>query len=332
MTTPILGLDVGKETLDVVLLRSGAEAEHSQFDNTRAGFNKLWRFLKKRKAKAAHVCLEATGLYYELVADFLYRKGATVSVVNPARIKAYAESQLQRNKTDKLDAALIADFCRTQSPPVWTPPDPSWYHLRALVRHLDDLTADRQRQRNRLHARQQALDPVDTVIDNLQRQIELLNQQIQQVQQAIHDHIDQHPHLKHDRDLIASIPGIGDLTAGKLLAEFHDIRLFDNVRQLVAFAGLNPRQRQSGSSIHGPSRISKMGRASIRASLYMPALAAMRHNPLLRAFAQRLRQRDKRGRQVIVAVMRKLLHLVYGILKSGQPFDPHYLEKGATTA
>lgn len=330
--TGVLGIDVSKDKLAVTLLRDDAPAEHSEFDNTKQGCNALWRYVKKRGGKQLHACLEATGLYYELVADFLHAKGMTVSVVNPARIKAYADSQLARNKTDKLDAALIADFCRTQQPPAWTPPDPSWRELRALARHLDDLQSDLQRQRNRLHARQHAAQEVPTVVDNLQQQIVLLNAQIAQIKQAMNDHIDQHPDLKRDRDLIASITGIGTLTAGKLLSEFRDLSLFDNVRQVVAFAGLNPRQRQSGTSVRGKAHISKMGRASIRATLYMPAIVAKNHNPLLKAFAARLAAQGKCELEIVVAVMRKLLHLVYGVLKSGQPFDPQYLDKVAAFA
>jgi transposase len=276
--------------------------------------------------------MEATGSYYELVADFLHEQGVTVSVVNPARIKAYAASQLSRNKTDKLDAHTIADFCRTQHPPVWTPPDDSWRRLRVLVRHLDDLQHDLQRQRNRLHARQRSSEPMATVLEQLRAQINLFETQIKQVKQAINHHIDQYPVLKADRDLMMTIIGIGDLTAGKLLAEISNITLFDDVRQLVAFAGLNPRHRQSGTSIRGRTKISKMGRASIRAALYMPAIVAKSHNPILHTFAQRLEQRGLRQMEIVIAVMRKLLHLIYGVLKSRQPFDPNYLQKAVVQA
>ncbi len=130
--------------------------------------------------------------------------------------------------------------------------------------------------------------------------------------------------MKRQRDLLTSIPGIAELTAGKLLAEFRAITDFANVRQLVAFAGLNPRQHVSGTSVHKTSHISKCGRASLRAALYMPAIVAKRHNPVLSDFAQRLQARGVSGKRLIVAIMRKLLHLVYGILKSGKPFDPHF--------
>lgn len=327
-----VGIDVSKDSLDVALQRSDGRVEQAQFANDRAGWRKLDHFLEKRQAQGGRVCLEATGSYGEAVTEFLHERGYRVSVVNPARIKAYAASRLQRNKTDKLDAALIADFCTSQAPPEWTPPDPAWRELRALVRHLEDLEADQQRQRNRLHALEHSAHRSPTVVAHLTAQLELLGQQIEQVKADLQDHIDQQPDLKRERDLLVTIKGIGALTAAKLLAEFRALSDFDDVRQVVAFAGLNPRQRQSGSSVHGHSAISKTGQASIRAALYMPAVCAQRHNPLLRAYAERLAQRGVCKMAIVVAVMRKLLHLVYGVLKSGQPFDPHYLEKLAATS
>jgi transposase len=295
-----------------------------------SGFKKLHRFLKQRRVKTLHVCMEATGRYYEALADFLYEGGYAVSVVNPARIKAYADSQLARNKTDHLDAALIADFCRTQDPPLWTPPPPEWRELQALVRHLEDLQTDFQRQRNRQHALRHSAHPSPTVLANLEQQLSLLQTQIQQVKHAIAQHLDHHPDLKRDKDLLTSIPGIGDLTAGKLLAEFRCIRDFTDVRQLVAFAGLNPRQHQSGKTARGHTPMSKQGRATLRAALFLPAVVAKTHAQALQPLVARLQARGLSKMEIVVAVMRKLLHLVYGILKSGQPFDPHYLDQTLT--
>jgi transposase len=321
----ILGIDIGKDEVVTVLLRDGAATEQARFENTSAGFGRLQRYLKKRRLQSVHACMEATGRYYELLADFLHEQGHAVSVVNPAQIKAYADSQLRRNKTDALDAALIADFCRTQQPPLWTPPAAHWRQLQALVRHLEDLQADYQRQRNRQHALQHGAVSTPLVLDNLQSQLDLLAQQIEQVKHAIQQHIDQHPDLKRDKDLLTSIPGIGDLTAGKLLAEFRAIRDFDDVRQLVAFAGLNPRQHQSGKHARGHTPISKQGRATIRAALYMPAIVAKNHAACLQPLVLRWQQRGLCKMEIIVAVMRKLLHLIYGVLKSRQPFDPQLL-------
>lgn len=323
--TTILGIDVAQATVAVALWRAGDVVEQAEFDNTQTGFNKLQRFLKKRQAVPVHACLEATGRYWEHLAEFLVEHGHDVSVVNPARIKKYAESQLKRNKTDRLDAEIIADFCHSQQPPLWSPPSPAQRELQTLVRHLADLESDRQRQRNRLHALHHAAYPSSTVVDNLQQQIVFLTDQIDQVKQAIQDHIDRHPDLKQQRDLLDSIQGIGRLTAAKLLGEYGDMSQFTDVRQVVAFAGLNPRHRQSGTSVRGHTSISKMGRSSIRATLYLPAVVAKRANPRLVAFAERLASRGLRPMEIIVAIMRKLLHFAYGVLKSGQPFDPNFV-------
>lgn len=323
--TTILGIDVAQATLAVALWRDNAVVELAEFDNTQAGFNKLQRFLKKRQTVPVHACLEATGRYWERLAEFLVEHGHEVSVVNPARIKKYAESQLQRNKTDRLDAEIIADFCQSQHPPCWSPPSPAQRELQTLVRHLADLESDRQRQRNRLHALQHAAHPSSTVTDNLQQQINFLTDQIEHVKQAIQDHIDRYPDLKQQRDLLDSIQGIGPLTAAKLLGEYGDMSQFTDVRQVVAFAGLNPRHRQSGTSVRGHTSISKMGRSSIRATLYMPAVVAKRANPRLAAFADRLAARGLRPMEIVVAIMRKLLHFAFGVLKSRQPFDPDFV-------
>jgi transposase len=317
-----VGIDVSKATLDVVLVRAG-DSQHTQVSNTKAGFRTLENFLKKRCREKAHVCLEATGLYGDAVAEFLHERGYTVSVVNPARIKAYGDSQLKRNKTDRSDAALIADFCRTQQPAAWHPPAPEVKELRAMLRHLDDLQAMRQQEANRLQSGEQSAP----VLAQLQQHLAFLDSQIDQIKHQIDDHFDQHPPLKHQRDLLSSIPGIGHTTAGRLLAELRDLSAFETASQVAAFVGVTPRQHQSGTSIRRASRISKQGNPALRAALYMPAVVAQRWNPLVRDLAQRLEARGHCKMSIIVAAMHKLLHLAFGVLKSGQPFDPLYLEK-----
>lgn len=317
----IVGIDIAKDKLDVCLLNETQQAQEATFANSKAGINQLHHWLKKRGAKQAAVCLEATGIYGDLVAETLHSRKYQVSVVNPARIKAYAQSQMRRNKTDRLDAALIADYCRTQHPDPWTPPPAELKELRALIRHLDDLKQEKQRAANRLEAQHSS----EAVIQHLQAQIRLLDEQIQHTVRLIHDHIERYPDLKRQRDLLDSIPGIGDLTASYLMAELGDMRRFQDVGEVVAFVGLNPCQHQSGKK-QTPSGISRMGRAALRAALYMPAIVARRCNPRLHAWAAQLVQRGLTGKQVIVALMRKLIHLAYGILKSGRAFDPHFAD------
>jgi len=316
----VLGIDVSKDKLDVVWMDEQRQTHYTQVDNSTSGYDKLKRWLRQRDVEA--VCLEATGRYSEGVAAYLYAAGYRVSVVNPARIRGYANSQLRRNKTDKLDASLIADFCRTQQPEAWTPAPPEVRQLQALVRHLSTLEEAKQQADNRLRDAA-ALPPL--VVQQLKTQRDLLAGQIKQLKAAIQDHIDHFPDLKKQRDLMDSLPGIGKLTAAKLLAECRSFSRFDDVRQLVAFAGLNPAHHQSGSSIRKKTTLSKTAQSAIRAALYMPALVAKRHNPLLKAFAQHLLDKGLCQMQVIAAVMRKLLHLIYGILKSGRPFDPNFL-------
>ena len=317
--TAIVGIDIAKDKFDVCLLNESPVAQQATFANSKSGINKLHNWLKKQGARTAHICLEATGIYGDLVAETLHTRGYNISVVNPARIKAYAASQMRRNKTDRLDAALIADYGRTQQPPTWTPPLPEVKELRALVRHLDDLKQEKQQVHNRLEVQSAS----QVVVQHLRAQMVLLDQQIEQTLHRIHDHIDRYPHLKQDNDLLKSIPGIGDITACHLMAELGDLTRFQDVGEVVAFIGLNPRQHQSGQK-HISQGISRMGRASLRAALYMPAVVAKRCNPRLRLWAQQLTQRGLTGKQVIVALMRKLVHLAYGILKSGRAFDPHF--------
>jgi len=321
-----VGIDVGKATLVVVLLR-GAEPLRVTVDNTPAGHGSLLNWLAKHHRRLAvgqvQVCLEATGTYGDEVAVRLHQAGYGVSVVNPARIKAFAERRLSRNKTDAVDAWLIAEFCRTQAPPAWSPPAPEVLTLRRLARHLDDLQTMRQQEVNRLAAGR--LDP--SIRQRLDAHIAFLDTQIAAVWQDIHDHIDHHPDLKRQRDLLDSIPGIGDISACLLLAELPDLSRFDRAEQLAAYAGVTPRQHTSGTSIRGHTRMARQGNPTLRTRLYFPALSAKTHNPLIRPLAQRLKDQGHCALSIIVAAMRKLLHQIFGILKSGQPFDPNFLNQ-----
>ena len=321
-----IGIDVAKDTL-VVCLLTGKGRETSSIANTGKGFHQLHHWLKKHRATDAHVCLEATGIYGLEVAQFLHDKGYLVSVVNPARIKAFASSQMRRSKTDPIDAEVIADFCQALQPNRWTPPEPAWYELRALMRHWEDLVQTRQQASNRLETTTSPL-----VRTQLQQQIALLEAQIEQLKTQTRDHLKQHPDLKRQTDLLTSIPGIGDLTAWRLVAEVRALTAFEDVGQLVAYVGLDPTRHDSGTSVRGSRSISRKGRAGLRAALYMPALTAMKYNPMVAAVAERLKARGKLPKQIIVAAMRKLLHLAFGILKSGQPFDPHYAPSARTHA
>lgn len=324
MALPILGIDLAKDKFDAVLLHHG-RSHHRTFSNRPAGFDQLQTWLARHGSPQVHACLEATGTYGDALALFLHDAGHTVSLVNPAQVKAYGESELSRNKTDQSDAGLVARFCQSQQPRAWTPPPPEVRELQALVRRLESLQEMRQQEAHRLASGVRA----EAVRTSLQETLAFLDAEIHKLEQQIRDHVERHPGLKAQRDLLASIQGIGAKTATTLLAEYVDLSRYASARALVAFAGLNPQRHESGRSVHGKPRLSKKGSARVRKALYWPAIVAMTHNPVVRAFAERLRARGKPNLVIIGAAMRKLLHLVYGVLRSGQPFDPNYTQTGA---
>ena len=242
-----------------------------------------------------------------------------MSVVNPARIKGFAKSELLRTKTDSVDAALIARFCAAIKPSFWKPTPFEVKELQALLRRLESLTQMYQQEENRLET------ATVSVAKLTRAHLEYIKEQQAEIKKMIGDHFDQYPHLKQQRQLLTSIPGIGEQTAAVLLAEVGRIEDYKNARQLAAYAGLTPCERSSGTSVHGKTRLSCTGNVRLRKALYMPAVVAMRCNPLLKAMTERLLGRKKVKMQVIGALMRKLVHLAFGILKSQKPFDPTYL-------
>ena len=314
-----LGIDISKETFHAFLLSDRGEAK-KVFPNSPRGFEQLVAWLENRRAVDVHACMEATGSYWEGLALHLHGLRYPVSVTNPARIKAFAQSELLRTKTDAVDSALIMRFCKSQDPELWTPPSPEIRVLQALMRHYEHLKTTRAQQS--VYAQSSGAEPI--IATSIQEVIGTLDAQIAQVEREIRKHFDDHPDLKRKRDLLTSIPGIGETTAGSLLAEIPHIDRFESAKAVSAYAGLSPRDRRSGTSVHGRPRLCKTGNSRIRKALYMPAICACRFNPTLRIFAQRLAAAGKHKRLIIGAVMRKLLVLAYGILRSGLPFDANY--------
>ncbi len=314
-----LGIDIAKLKFNVCLIREDGRLRHKVFANTQIGFAQLSTWLSNNNVAQVHACMEATGTYGQALATYLVDAGQRVSVINPAAIKAYAGCQLSRTKTDKVDVELIARFCLTQQPPLWTPQAPEIRHLQALVRRLDALIEMRTMEQNRLSSGVSVVE----VEASIKTVIASLEEQIKSTEQLIKAHITDHPTLQAHRDLLLSIPGIGEATTARLLAEI-DFQQYESARSVAAFTGLVPRIRQSGTSVRGKARLSKVGAPRIRQALYFPAVTAIRCNPTIKAWAKELRERGKCEMQIIGAVMRKLIHLAYGVLKSGKPYDPLY--------
>jgi transposase len=314
---PTLGIDISKDSFHVELSLH-EKLRHRKFANRQQGFDELRSWLTKHEVMQVHACLEATGPYSEELALYLHRQGHTVSVVNPAQIKAFGQSELLRNKDDRPDAGLIRRYCEKQRPAAWTPAPTQVRELQALTRHLENLHQTRQQQLNRLEA-----SKTKGVVKSLRKLVAYLDAEIARTEKQIADHVDKHSELKQQCRLLESIPGIGQRTAAKLLAEIGDISQYKSARQVAAYAGLTPRNNRSGT-IRGRTRLSKIGNAKVRKALFLPAMVAKQFNPIVRNFCQRLMRNGKNRMEVIGAAMRKLLHIAFGVLKSGKPFDPEH--------
>lgn len=311
-----IGIDISKQKFDAAY--RGAEGRWSQrvFENNPKGFNELLRWLSQDRTGELHVVMEATGRYGEDLAHFFHGQGFDVSIINPAQIKHYGRSLLRRTKTDKADARLIAEFADRHNLPLWQPLSPSLQALKEQVRCLNSLKKDETQIRNRLEA---ACDPkVRNIYKQNLRQIQA---QIKDLEAAIRDIIKKDQGVKENFQRLKSIPGIGEITAIILLAELPDLETFKCAKQLAAYAGLNPSIRTSGSSVRGRSSLSKMGHALLRKALFLPALSVMGRQTPLRPFIDRLREKGKKGKVIVGAVMHKLLHIIFGVMKRQVAFQ-----------
>lgn len=313
MSETILGIDVAKKKLDACLMMNG-KVLAKKFTNDIKGIKLLEGWLRSLKIEQTHVCLEATGTYSEMVAEFLYEHGHRVSVVNPSRIEAFARSDLKRNKTDTADARTIAKFCLEKDLDDWHPLPPEIKQLQALSRRVEVLEKMLLAEHNRLETAPR------TVTSSVKRVITDLEKEIDNVQRLIKDHINNNPDLKQQSELLQTIPGIGEKTASLLLGEI-EFRSFSSARAVAAYAGVTPRRYQSGTSLNR-TKLSKIGNGRIRKALYFPAIVAVRYNQVVNLFAKRLKENGKTPMQVVGAAMRKLIHIAYGVIKSNRPFDP----------
>lgn len=311
----VLGIDVSKATLDVALF-DGKKFRTKVFANTPHAVSDLAQWLVRHDAGDCAIGMEATGAYWEMAATVLHDAGHGVSVINPAKVHAFAQAELSRAKTDVADAKRIARFVAVHQPPAWTPPPVAIRTLQALVRRLDAVLDLRQQEANRLDVAH------PTVRGSIEGMLQVLDDEIARLRQAIGDHIDQDPDLRQRRDWLESIPGISARTSAIVLAHLDAFTRCATAKQWVAYAGLDCAIVQSGTSVRGRGAISKRGSAQLRRALYFPAMVAIQHNPIVKAFAERLRDNGKRGKVLICAAMRKLMHIVFGVLKNQQPFNP----------
>lgn len=321
-----LGIDVAKAKIDccLVLENSTNKKKTKTFSNTQNGFEQLQTWLNHHAAISMQtiILMEATSIYHECLAQYLFDAGYQVCVTNPARARYFAQSISKLNKTDKIDSEVLARFAMTADLHFWRPLPKHIQLLNALLDRRAVLYEDLQRENNRLEKAGFTFT-IKPVLQSIQKSITQLRKHIQDIDRQIGTHIDQNPDLKKDKELLSSIPAIADRTS-LLMLSFLRSHNFEKASQAAAFVGLVPIQKQSGSSVRGRSRLSKAGSPKIRAGLYMAAIVATRHNPHIKEMHERLLANGKTKMMAIGAAMRKLVHLCYGVLKHQQPYQVNY--------
>lgn len=325
MNRAAIGIDVSKKTLDVAVTVDGKEVVSAgQFANDTKGRKALQKWVNKQVRKHGadeiHYAMEATGVYSEGVHEFLSEAGELVSVENPLKVKSFSRMQMMRTKTDAVDAAVIARYAWITKPALTPPTEPAVKRLRALVRHVEHLTGRRVQEANRLEGAKDKL-----VIKSIKAIVKRYDHEIEKTMEEISRHIDNNPGIKKKRDLLTSIPGIGEKLAGQILSEIKGDAM--SVKSQVAHAGLAPRQRMSGSSVRGKTQICKMGNARLRKALYMPAMSAIQYNPHIREFYQKMVSQGKHKMVALCACMRKLLVIALGVLRNEVPYQEDWVSR-----
>lgn len=316
-TTLHVGIDVSSKKLDMAFMHNGKWLQ-TEFENTPKGHASIIRYLKKRTKKVL-VCVEATGIYHlELSLALHDASNIEVMVINPRAGKDFAKAMMQRSKTDTSDARMLAEYTARMPFTAWNPPKASVWELRAIARRMDVLSRQSAAEKNRLHSSLNALVSADIEVN-----IRHLKRRIDQLQKKAIELIEHDDVLLQKFTLITTIIGIAELSAIRILGEILMLPDDMTVRQWVAHAGLDPRAFESGSSIKKKTRISKVGNSHLRHALYMPAQSASMHDEGVIRFRKQLALRGKTPLQGVVAVMRKRLHTIYGVLKNKTPYDSH---------
>ena len=319
-----IGIDVSKRKLDCMWVRDleTAKVKPKVFTNDPARYPDLLHWLERNTgepADALHVYLEATGIYHEPLAYWLHEHGVQVYVLNPAQVRYHAQGMGVRNKTDRKDSMMLARYGIERAPAPWQPEPPEVRELKRRLNRLEALERDIRREENRREKAQFNGDALAQ--ESISNVLGALHEEHRRLQRQIDDHFDANAHLKQDRALLESIPGVGRVLSASMTATLRS-RAFRTARQAAAFHGLVPVHRESGSSVHAQPRLSKAGSARFRQTLYMAAVVATRHNPDVRHQYQRLLNRGKAKMAAIGAAMRKLLHIAFGVLKSQTPYQP----------
>jgi transposase len=312
----VIGIDVSKKKLDVCSIL-GDRIRKKSFTNTESGFKSLKLWVEKFGVTDPHFCMESTGCYSEAIAEFLYNSGFRVSVVNPLPIKAFRTSKMVHQKTDKSDSEIIAKFCLQNDPALWNPKTRENKELHEINLRIDALNFELNRLTNALESKY--LNEV--VKKSINEETEFVKKTIKALEFEARRIVENDEHLRSQFDHLTSIKGVGTKMALTILADMPDVNKFESAKQYAAFVGVTPSHFQSGTSVNRKSHISKFGSRRIRKILYMNALVVKNHNKHFADFVNKLEKKGKSAKIIIVAIMRKLMHLFFGMLKKGVSFD-----------
>jgi len=319
-----IGIDVSKAKLDCLWLRDAEKnkVKTKVHENSKSGHGRLIEWLDKQVASPREnvfITMEATGVYHEYLAHTLNKAGFKVSVVNPARTKEFGKGLGIQHKTDKKDSYVLALYGCRMNPKLWCPEPPEISELKVLIARIEALEGDLRREENRLE-KTVYNGSTDIVIESLNNMIQHLKVEKARLEKEIDDHINRHPHLKKDRTLLESIPGIGPVLSRIMLSVIHS-RPFERASQVAGYLGLIPVQNESGV-FRGRSRLSKTGPSKVRSKLYMAAIVASQHNADVVRQKSRLLEKGKTKMQALGAAMRKLVHICFGVIKTQTKYCP----------
>lgn len=324
-----VGIDIAKDSFTACVCKSSGDAnpvfsDVVKFDNTKPGFNRLVKWVRKLTAAAApasNYVMEATGIYYEPLAYHLQDLKLHVSVVLPNMVKHYGKSLNIKSKTDIIDARMIARMGAERSLPAWQPPSTVIKQLRDLTRLYTDLKVQKTMFSNRLHSLKAGHAPLDFIVKSTTSIITKLDREIEKCMDEIKLLISSDQELSAKVKKLETIKGVGLITIAIIIAEAQGFKLFKNCKQLTSYAGYDVVERESGTSVKGKSRISKKGNSRIRAALHFPALVAGKHNPHFNSIYNRINDRRNHKMIGLVALQRRILVLIYTLWKNDTVYD-----------
>jgi transposase len=313
----IYGVDISKDVFDVVC----CDESHHQFANTPKGFSSFLKIVPL----GSLVVMEATGFYHYRLAQFLYKKGVIVSVVNPLSVKRFIQMKLAKVKTDKSDAKAICEFAKVNEVPLYTALTDVQAECLQLFSLQDIYLKKRTATKNKLHGEETLGIPSKFVHQSLKRDLKHLNKEIKALEDRLLLLVKQDQ--QHQLTLLKGIPGLGTKTALFLIVITDGFQKFETSGQLCSYVGITPTIRQSGSSVRGKSRISKVGNQKLRNLLFLCAFSACKHNKACREVYERIVAKGKSKKLALIAVANKLLKQAFAIAKSGLPYDEKFVSK-----